>query len=170
MFFLNKNNSISFSNEEGIVCVRDFFRANNTAYIVMEYLDGMTLKKYLQENGPIPANRLFPLMEPVIRSLELIHNEGVIHRDISPDNIMIANANNRVYLIDFGTARANSGDEDKTISVFKKSGYTPPEQLRTKGKQGPWTDIYALCAVLYRMIHLYMGRATHDRHSRLTEN
>jgi serine/threonine protein kinase len=84
--------------------------------------------------------------------LKEIHEGGFIHRDISPDNIMISDLSNRVYLIDFGTARANSAEEDKTISVFKKSGYTPPEQLRTKGKQGPWTDIYALCGTIYRCI------------------
>jgi serine/threonine protein kinase len=85
-------------------------------------------------------------------ALKEIHDGGFIHRDISPDNIMISDLNNRVYLIDFGTARANTAEEDKTISVFKKSGYTPPEQLRTKGKQGPWTDIYALCGTIYRCI------------------
>ena len=148
--FLNEARTLAkFSNEEGIVCVRDFFRANNTAYIVMEYLDGMTLKKYLQENGPIPANRLFPLMEPVIRSLELIHNEGVIHRDISPDNIMILKSG-RLKLLDFGAARHMN--TEKSLSVMLKHGYAPEEQYRSKGNQGPWTDVYAMCATIYKCL------------------
>ena len=142
-----------FRNTPAIVSVLDFFKDNGTAYLVMNYLEGDTLRKLLDySGGRITVEETLKIIEPIMLALKEIHDSGFIHRDISPDNIMIANANNRVYLIDFGTARANSGDEDKTISVFKKSGYTPPEQLRTKGKQGPWTDIYALCGTIYRCI------------------
>lgn len=142
-----------FRNTPAIVSVLDFFKDNGTAYLVMNYIDGITLRKLLEySGGRITVEEALKIIEPIMLALKEIHESGFIHRDISPDNIMISNLSNRVYLIDFGTARANSADEDKTISVFKKSGYTPPEQLRTKGKQGPWTDVYALCGTIYRCI------------------
>lgn len=142
-----------FRNTPAVVSVLDFFKDNGTAYLVMTYIKGMTLRKFLEySGGRITVEETLKIIQPVMLALKEIHESGFIHRDISPDNIMISDLSNRVYLIDFGTARANSNEEDKTISVFKKSGYTPPEQLRTKGKQGPWTDIYALCGTLYRCI------------------
>ncbi len=142
-----------FRDTPAVVSVLDFFKDNGTAYLVMTYIKGMTLRKLLDySGGRITAEETLKIIQPVMLALKEIHDSGFIHRDISPDNIMISDLSNRVYLIDFGTARANSNEEDKTISVFKKSGYTPPEQLRTKGKQGPWTDIYALCGTLYRCI------------------
>ena len=142
-----------FRNTPAIVSVLDFFKDNGTAYIVMNYIDGTTLRDLLEDSGErISVEETLKIIEPVMIALKEIHDNGFIHRDISPDNIMLSNLSNRVYLIDFGTARSNSGEEEKTISVFKKSGYTPPEQLRTKGKQGPWTDIYALCGTIYRCI------------------
>lgn len=142
-----------FRNTPAIVSVLDFFKDNGTAYLVMNYVNGMTLRNLLEfSDGRITVGEALKIIEPVMIALKEIHAEGFIHRDISPDNIMISNLSNRVYLIDFGTARENSINEDKTVSVFKKSGYTPPEQLRTKGKQGPWTDIYALCGTIYRCI------------------
>ncbi len=142
-----------FRSTPAIVSVLDFFKDNGTAYLVMNYIDGVTLRKLLDySGGRITVEECLQILEPIMTALKEIHENGFIHRDISPDNIMVSNLSNRVYLIDFGTARANSADEDRTISVFKKSGYTPPEQLRTKGKQGPWTDIYALCGTIYRCI------------------
>lgn len=142
-----------FRNTPAVVSVLDFFRDNGTAYLAMDYIDGMTLRKLLDfSGGRITVEEALKIIEPVLLALKEVHDAGLIHRDISPDNIMIQNGTNRVYLIDFGTARTNSPEEDKTVSVFKKAGYTPPEQLRTKGNQGPWTDIYALCATIYRCI------------------
>lgn len=142
-----------FRNTPAVVSVLDFFKDNGTAYLVMNYIDGMTLRRLLDySDGRITVEETLKIIEPIMLALKEIHDSGFIHRDISPDNIMISNENNRVYLIDFGTARTNSSESEKTISVFKKSGYTPPEQLRTKGNQGPWTDIYALCATIYRCI------------------
>ena len=142
-----------FRNTPAVVSVLDFFKDNGTAYLVMTYINGMTLRKLLDySGGRITVEEALKIIEPIMLALKEIHESGFIHRDISPDNIMISDLSNRVYLIDFGTARANSTEEDKTISVFKKSGYTPPEQLRTKGKQGPWTDVYALCGTIYRCI------------------
>lgn len=138
-----------FSDEPGVVGVRDFFRENGTAYIVMEYLDGVTLKAYLREHGPIEAKRLFQMIDPVLLSLARIHDQGMIHRDISPDNIMVLK-NGRLKLLDFGAAREVTGD--KSLSVVLKHGYAPEEQYRTKGMQGPWTDVYAMSATIYKCL------------------
>ena len=78
-----------FNDQEGIVNVTDFFEANNTAYIVMEYLDGITLKEYIAENGVLSPEDILELMAPVLESLDEVHKQGLIHRDISPDNIML---------------------------------------------------------------------------------
>lgn len=140
-----------FSNLPGIVTIKDFFYENNTAYIIMEYVDGMSLVQYLELNGnKLPYDAALKLMEPVICSLSVIHKQGLIHRDISPDNIMIDKSGN-VKLIDFGAARTY-GDGERTKTVMVKHGYAPIEQYSSHGEQGVYSDIYALCAVLYRMI------------------
>lgn len=139
-----------FGEEVGIVGVRDFFRANGTAYIVMDYLDGITLKEYLQKHGTLTFDETIDLLLPVMQSLMIIHRDGLIHRDISPDNIMLVK--NTTKLIDFGSARTVTGDGNKSLSIMLKEGYAPEEQYRSKGKQGPWTDVYALSATMYKCI------------------
>ena len=137
------------TNVPGIVYVRDFFEANDTAYIVMEYLEGITLKSYLKKHGVIPEEKLKEWMLPLMESLEKVHNKGMIHRDISPDNIMLTE-NQTLKLMDFGAARDISGAGGRSLSVMLKPGYAPVEQYLSKGQQGPWTDIYALCATMYK--------------------
>ena len=140
-----------FSKDEGIVKALDFFEINNTAYIVMEYLEGVTLKQYLAENKRIDAEDLVELLVPLIESLDEIHSQGLIHRDISPDNIMVL-PDGRIKLMDFGAARDYTEFGEKSLSIVLKPGYAPPEQYQTHGVQGPWTDIYALCATMYKCI------------------
>ena len=140
-----------FSKDEGIVKALDFFEINNTAYIVMEYLEGVTLKQYLRENKRIDAEDLVELLVPLIESLDEIHSQGLIHRDISPDNIMVL-PDGRIKLMDFGAARDYTEFGEKSLSIVLKPGYAPPEQYQTHGIQGPWTDIYALCATMYKCI------------------
>lgn len=149
--FLNEARNVAkFSSEKGIVDVRDYFEANGTAYIIMEYLDGIDLNRYLNTYGPIPADKAFDLMLPVMRSLENINAAGIIHRDISPDNIMFLK-DGSLKLMDFGSARHFTNNE-KEMSVMLKQGYAPEEQYSKNGAQGPWTDVYGMCATIYRCI------------------
>ena len=151
--FINEAKTIAkFRNVPEIVGVIDFFRENQTAYIVMEYLDGQTLKQYLKvKGGKIPADELLRMMKPLIASLGKLHAQGLIHRDISPDNIMIMK-DGSIKILDFGGARDFVSQNGKSMSVLVKHGYAPEEQYRSRGDQGPWTDVYALCATMYRCI------------------
>ena len=135
----------------GVVGVRDFFEENNTAYLVMEYVEGDTLKNYAKKKGGrIAASELLIAIEPVFTALGEVHRQGLIHRDISPDNIMLLSGG-KMKLLDFGAAREYVADE-KSLSVMLKPGYAPEEQYRTKGKQGPWSDIYALAGTIYKCL------------------
>ena len=122
----------AFSSEDGIVDVLDTFQANNTAYIVMEYLEGDTLKTLLKTKGVFDATKLIKLMEPVMKSLSVMHRTGFIHRDISPDNIMLTN-NGRLKLMDFGSARYFL-NQDSELSVMLKQGYAPVEQYSSRSR------------------------------------
>ena len=140
-----------FSEYPGVVSVKDCFGANGTAYMVMQYLDGTDLKQYLnRRGGKLGESESIQILMPVTEALKEIHKTGIIHRDISPDNIFMTK-DGQVKLIDFGAARQSFGD-NKSISVTLKPGYAPEEQYRTRGNQGPWTDVYALSATLYRMV------------------
>ena len=135
----------------GIVSVKDYFRENGTAYIVMEYVDGVTLKQTLKNRGGrLPVEETLSILSPVMESLAQVHGAGLIHRDISPDNIMLMERGAK--LIDFGAAREYASAEDRSRSVIFKMGYAPYEQYQSRGEQGPWTDVYALCATIYKCV------------------
>lgn len=130
-----------------IVGVRDFFQENNTAYIVMEYVDGTTFKELVdQRGGKLPAGELLPMVEPLFSALSAMHALDLIHRDISPDNLMLDKGG--VRLLDFGCAR-EAAQGKNSMTVVLKHGYSPIEQYQHKGGQGPWTDVYSLAATLY---------------------
>lgn len=149
--FMDEARSVAqFTNEEGIVDIYDYFEENGTAYIIMEYLEGITLKQHLKRRGPMPETKLISLLTPVMKSLYNMHNSKIIHRDISPDNIMYTTSG-KLKLMDFGAARFFA-NEDKELSVILKHGYAPEEQYRSNGKQGPYTDVYSLCATIYYCI------------------
>lgn len=131
-----------------IVVVQDFFQENATAYIVMELLQGRTLKRYLVESGgAVEMRRALAILSPIMRALQQVHDQGLIHRDVSPDNIFITASGER-KLLDFGAAR-HAASQAAGLTVILKPGYAPPEQYSQEGSQGPWTDVYALCATLY---------------------
>lgn len=136
-----------------IVSVQDCFEANGTAYIVMAFIEGVSLLKYAQRlGGKLSGQELFRLMRPALDALQLVHRAGLIHRDLSPDNLLL-DRDDRVWLIDFGAAvMAPDSQRRKSLSVVVHGGYTPIEQYETHGAQGPWTDVYALCASLYRLL------------------
>lgn len=151
-FLDEAKNMAKFVDNPNIVHVDAFFEENNTAYLVMEYLPGMTLKSYLKsKGGRIGCEEVIPIADAVITALKEIHAGGIMHRDISPDNIMLCN-DGRIKLLDFGAARFSDADQERTRSIILKPGFAPPEQYQAKSKQGPWTDIYALCATVYRAI------------------
>ena len=131
---------------EGIVKVWEYFETNNTAYIVMDYIDGITLKEYVEGHGGLDYEELLDMLSPILKSLITLHRHGVIHRDISPDNLMIG-MDNCLYLLDFGAAKEM--ENGKPITVLLKAGYAPPEQYLPDGELGAWTDVYGICATIY---------------------
>lgn len=145
-----------FEAVSGIVQIYDCFEANGTVYIVMEFLEGMSLKQYLAERGKMPPEQAVPVILQVAAAMEEVHKAGILHRDIAPDNIYILNPNQadtlQVKLLDFGAARYATTKHSKSLSVIIKPGYAPEEQYRSRGDQGSWTDVYALAATLYKML------------------
>lgn len=198
--FLNEAyRMLEFNNEPNVVSVKNFFQANNTAYIIMEFIDGQTLRQFLHTmpGGRLPLQCVLDFLTPIASTLERMHTpkkningyilrEAMIHRDISPDNIMLT-SNGTAKLLDFGAARsskekavnsgaimfmgdnqakmmvaATSGSYDDVVVTFK-AGYTPLEQLVATYPEGPWTDVYALAATIY---HAITGQLPPDTISR----
>ena len=134
-----------------VVKVLDWFEENGTAYLAMEYIRGISLDDYLQnQDVPFSFQQAWKMLEPVAEALEKIHKTGIIHRDLNPGNLMMEE-NGTIKIIDFGSARPYL-ETEKTMTILIKKGYAPPEQYIKKGKQGPWTDVYALCATIYEMV------------------
>ena len=149
--FLREGKALAkFSHLSHVVRILSLFRENNTAYLVMEYLQGQTLQQYLEQHGPLSYSQVVGLLEPLMEDLQTIHKSGIIHRDISPDNIMLTRQG-QVKLLDFGTVKqvedSGSGLSRSTEAILKQ-GFAPLEQYNTKGSMGPWTDVYALCATI----------------------
>ena len=138
----------------GVVKAWNYFRENQTAYLVMEYVQGISLRSWLEQNGEVASlDEALEMLRPVVSALASIHKKGLLHRDITPDNLMVG-ANGTVKLLDFGSARSylREKDSEMTQTVLLKSGYAPPEQYDGRCVQGPWTDIYALSATIYKCI------------------
>jgi len=142
-----------FNSVPNIASVYDFFEENGTAYLVMEYLDGITLSRMLRNNpkGKLTWEEAREIAIPTATVLCKVHDQGIIHRDIAPDNIFMTRESD-VKLLDFGAARHAMGEKSQSLSVILKKGFAPPEQYTSKGKQGPWTDMYALAATIYKTI------------------
>ncbi len=157
--FLNEARCLTrFNHMAGIVAVQDFFYENETAYIVMDYVGERNVKQEIRENGAMDAKEVLMLMRPILEALSKIHRTGMVHRDISPDNILFAEDDSLV-LIDFGSARIRNMEMTKSMTIVFKRGFSPEEQYRAKGKQGAWSDVYAVCATMYFMM---TGQAPED--------
>ncbi len=137
-----------FNGNPNIVAVHEFFYENDTVYFAMEYLSGRSLKDHIQSEGSLTAGQALFIAQNVSNALMVAHSASVLHRDISPDNIMLC-SNGEVKIIDFGAARQVLAERSQTFSVILKPGFAPLEQYQKKGKQGPWTDIYSLGATLF---------------------
>lgn len=134
----------------GIVGVKDIFEQFNTAYIVMNFVDGTTLSSRVQKAGPAPYDALVDILVPVFQALNRAHGQGIVHRDISPDNIML-DQNNTPWILDMGAAKdlTPSANSQQTSQLVVKQGFSPPEQYMLGGNVGSWTDVYAMCATIY---------------------
>jgi len=155
--FLEEGRSITKCHQPtphpNIVRVTDIFEENGTAYLVMDYLEGMTLEDHLrkQPSGCISERELMEYIKPALEGLKAVHRQGFLHRDIKPGNIYITKDGN-VLLIDFGAARETLGKQQQTLTVTLTPGYAPPEQYSGGSNQGPWSDVYGIAATMYRCI------------------
>ncbi len=150
-FLMEAQSVAQFGKAKDIVNVYDFFEENNTAYIIMEYIDGVLLKDYLEKQGAMHPDGAMSVIMPIIEAVKKIHSKGIIHCDISPDNIFIASEDS-IKVFDFGAAHLNDSKEGMAAEKVIKVGYSAPEQYRDKSRQGFFTDIYSVGAILYQML------------------
>jgi len=136
-----------------LVRVTDYFEENGTAYLVMDYVDGISLENFLkaQPRSRLEEREARDLIMPVLSGLSAVHKHGFLHRDVKPGNIYISKQGT-VILLDFGSARQALSNERHTLTVMLTPGYAPPEQYSGDGEQGPWTDVYGVAATLYRCV------------------
>lgn len=156
-----------FGTLDSIVSVKDFFYENETGYMVMEYVEGETVKQLVDKEGRMEPLAVLRLMKPVLDCLSVIHREKLLHRDIAPDNLILRE-DGRLVLIDFGTARFLSADDEKTMTIYYKSGYSAGEQYAPHTEKGPYTDVYGICTTMYFMLtgvspEESVRRILHDR-------
>lgn len=138
--------------QPNIVNILAFFFENGTGYFVMEFLEGRSLKDYLNaRGGKLSFQETVSLLLPVMKALSAVHHEGMLHRDIAPDNIYVTD-DGQVKLMDFGAARYHTFLETQSIRTIVKPGYAPMEQYTSQSAQGPWTDVYAMGATIYRTL------------------
>ncbi len=153
--FINEARLLAQFDHPSLLKVYRFWRANGTAYMVMPFYEGHTLKETLRQMGGPPDERwLTALLASLTEALAVIHADHCLHRDIAPDNVLLLADSGRPLLLDFGAARQVIGDATQALTAILKPGYAPVEQYAEipSLKQGPWTDIYALCAVVYAAV------------------
>lgn len=167
LFYHEAESLAKFRSSPVIVNVYDFFRENGTAYIVLEYITGTTLSAYLaKRGGKIDVGETLKILSPVMDALAQLHQQDLLHRDVSPDNILLA-ADGRIRLIDFGAAMPAMKGNRENLPTILKCGYAPIEQYTLTGKQGPWTDLYALAATMYQAL---TGETVPESTDRMTED
>ena len=150
--FLDEARTLARFDHRHLVKVHRFFEAHNTAYIVMEYVEGEPLSAYLNRKGILTEAELKAILHPILDDLEVVHRADFLHRDIKPGNIVIRDEDRSPVLIDFGAARQAVGAKSRSVTSIVTPGYAPIEQYESRGNQGPWTDIYALGCVCYRAL------------------
>nr|WP_325186624.1 protein kinase [uncultured Oscillibacter sp.] len=152
-----------FIGHPNIAGVSSYFDENGTSYFVMDYIEGVSFKNYIANNGgKVSVDETLNVMIPVLRALTAVHAEGFIHRDVTPDNIYISKDGN-VKLLDFGSARYSIGDKSKSLDVILKVGYAPKEQYTRRGRQGPYTDVYSCAACFYAALTGYLPPESLER-------
>ena len=150
--FLDEARALAKFQHPHIVRVSNFVKSNGTAYIVMDYAEGIALDEWLKNQpGQLSEEAILNIITPILEGLTEVHKAGLLHRDIKPGNIFLRKQSGPM-LIDFGAARHALGEHSKSISAIISQGYAPPEQYTSRGKQGPYTDLYAVGAVLYKLI------------------
>jgi serine/threonine protein kinase len=149
--FLDEARTLATFRHPNILRVLRFFQANQTAYMVMEYEEGESLSSWVVNRGQPDRAMIFQVLLPLLSGLEAVHATGFLHRDIKPSNIVMR-PNRTPVLLDFGAARNLTTESGHTITAIVTPGFAPFEQYHSHGKQGPWSDLYALGAVLYWMV------------------
>ena len=160
--FLQEARQLVKFQHPNIVRVFDIFEENDTAYMVMEYVKGETLKQLIEQKGIVAEKDAMILINQLMDAIESVHSKGMLHRDIKPENILISKEG-RVVLIDFGSAREFAEGKTSYQTIMLTSGYAPPEQYSERAKRGPFTDIYALGATLYFLLTGEKPLASTDR-------
>ena len=150
--FLDEARTLSRFAHRNVVRVRDYFEANRTACLVMDYEDGEPLDALLERHGTLTEVQLRRVLLPIVAGLKEVHAAGFLHRDIKPSNVYVRRLDESPVLLDFGAARQALGRKSKSLTAVVSAGYSPPEQYESEGEQGPWTDIYTLSALCYRAI------------------
>ena len=150
--FLDEARTLARFRHPNMVRVVAYFEANRTAYIVMDYEEGLPLDRLLERHGTLSERQLKGIVLPVVEGLREVHRAGFLHRDIKPSNVFVRRSDESPVLLDFGAARQALGRKSKSLTAVASAGYSPPEQYESEGEQGPWTDIYALSALCYRAI------------------
>ena len=148
MFLKEARKMAKIEDISGIVKIKDLFRENETAYIVMDYVEGETLKARLQKTGPMSWEQASTIFHPAIRAMEEVHKVGLIHRDLSPDNLMLT-PEGKVKILDLGAAKDLNINTGASSMQVAKGGFSPFEQYTQRGGSGPWTDVYAMAATIY---------------------
>lgn len=156
-----------YVDNDGIVSIRSYFEENGTAYFVMDFVEGVSFDQYIKDKGgKIEYEDAKNVLLPIIDALAAVHKDGIVHRDVTPDNIFITK-DGAIKLLDFGAARYSIGDKSRSLDVVLKHGYAPKEQYTRHGKQGPFTDIYTVGVCFYRAI---TGKLPVDSIDRLEED
>ena len=165
--FLDEARTLARFDHRHIIKVHRFFEAHGTAYIVMEYAEGETLSAYLERKGMLSEAELKGILYPLLDGLAVVHGADFLHRDIKPGNIVLRAEDGSPVLLDFGAARQAIGAKSRSVTSIVTPGYAPIEQYSSRGRQGPWTDIYALGGVCYRAL---TGQVPDDATDRMRQD